>query len=370
MNTGKTLKAVCLILVWITISCEPIVTTFDDLEGAVLYKAQNVIASPSPDSTGIKVMTWNIRFGIGRLPFFGDSCGDRSIFSEEEVLAVLELIAAKIDAVDPDIILLQEVDRESKRTQYIDQVQWLLDHTDMNYAAYASMWQAQVIPSDGIGRIDAGNVVMSKWDFNSAERIKLPLRTDQNAITQLFYLRRNILKTKVDIPGLTDFYAVNTHTTAFATDDTKQKHIEEFEETLDEIMISENSFVAGGDLNSLSPWASIRDYCNEDKCPGDVCDGDYENNKMYQGSYFLHLDNEEVLLNPLYQKYHAAIDSTELMLNESQHFTHSTSGETFWDRKLDYLFTNMQVEDQTGITHQDVMQLSDHAPVSMTVILE
>ena len=98
----------------------------------------------------------------------------------------------------------------------------------MNYAAYASMWKAQVIPSDGIGRIDAGNVVMSKWEIEEAERIQLPLRTDQDALIQMFYLRRNVLKTKIDIPGQNNFYAVNIHATAFATDDTKQRHIDKF----------------------------------------------------------------------------------------------------------------------------------------------
>ena len=363
-------RVVYLGIVWITISCEPMVTTFNNVEGAVLYKAQNTITSPSPDSSGIRVMTWNIRFGIGRLPFFGDSCGDRSVFTEQEVLNALELIATKIDEAKPDILLLQEVDRESKRTAYIDQVQWLLDRTEMNYAAYASMWQAQVIPSDGIGRIDVGNVVMSKWDFTFAERIKLPLRTDQNAITQLFYLRRNILKTSIEISGYDDIYAVNTHTTAFATDETKRKHIEKFEQTLDEINQAGKPFIAGGDLNSLSPWANKRDFCDEDKCIGDLCDGDYENNNVYQGSYFLRLDNEETLLRSLYKNYNSAIDSTELILNESQHFTHSTSGETFWDRKLDYIFTNRPIESDTLNPHQNALQLSDHAPVSCMIVIE
>jgi len=122
-------------------SCDPLVTTFDDVEDAVLYEAKNSTTAPVPGAT-IKIMTWNIRFGIGRLPFFGDSCGERSIFTESEVMDALESIANKINELDPDIIVMQEVDRESKRTAYIDQVQWLLDNTDLNYGAYASMWQA------------------------------------------------------------------------------------------------------------------------------------------------------------------------------------------------------------------------------------
>ena len=44
----------------------------------------------------------------------------------------------------------------------------------------------------------------------------------------------NALKAKFEIQGQDSFYAVNTHATAFATDDTKQKHIDKFKEILQE----------------------------------------------------------------------------------------------------------------------------------------
>ena len=217
----------------VLLSCEPLVTDFRDIEEAIPYEASSKTnIQNSPDS--LLVMTWNVRFGAARIPWFGDSCGDRVIMTNGEVIAHLENIADYINDVQPDILLLQEVDVESKRSGYIDQVQWLLDNTYFNYGAYASMWQAQFIPSDGLGRVDAGNAILSRWEITEAERIQLPLRTDQDGLTQYFYLRRNILKTRIDVPNR-DFYAVCTHTTAFATDDTKQKHIEMFYETISSI---------------------------------------------------------------------------------------------------------------------------------------
>ena len=70
------------------------------------------------------VMTWNIRFVAGRIPWFGDSNGSRVILSEKEVLTQLRRVAAKLKDVQVDILLLQEVDVKSKRSAYIDQVQW------------------------------------------------------------------------------------------------------------------------------------------------------------------------------------------------------------------------------------------------------
>ena len=357
-----------LAITWIPFSCEPLVTTFDIMEDAIMYEAKNFITAPAPEAS-VRVMTWNIRFGIGRLPFFGDSCGDRSIFTEGEVLNTLELVAAEIDAIDPDIILLQEVDRESKRTQYIDQVQWLLNHTEMNYAAYASMWKAQVIPSDGIGRIDVGNVVMSKWETEEAERIQLPLRTDQDALTQMFYLRRNALKAKIAIQGQDNLYAINTHATAFATDDTKQRHIDKFSEVLDEIDEAGYVFVAAGDLNSVPPGAEI-DFCVEDACEDDILHTAEDGGPHLEGSYFNNFEDEPVLLQPLYNTYNTAISLADAVT--STHNTHSTSWDRELDRKLDYIFTNQEIVSETGQTHQDAVesrQLSDHAPVSVSIIL-
>ena len=71
------------------------------------------------------------------------------IADDESVAANMAAIAEAINAMDADIVLLQEVDLESKRTGYLNQVQYLLDNTYLNYGSYASMWEADYIPSDG-----------------------------------------------------------------------------------------------------------------------------------------------------------------------------------------------------------------------------
>ena len=352
----------------VLLSCEPLVTDFRDIEDAVLYESSSKTNVPdSPPS--LLVMTWNIRFGAARIPWFGDSCGDRVIMSEAEVLENLQAIVYFLDTVSvkPDILLLQEVDVESKRSGYIDQVQWFLNNTYFNYGAYASMWQAQFIPSDGLGRVDAGNAILSRWEITGAERIQLPLRTDQDALTQYFYLRRNILKTRIDVPNQ-DFYAVCTHTTAFATDDTKQKHINMFYETINSVE-SNAVFIAGGDLNSVPP-ESTTDYCMSDICSGESFHQAGDDPEHKEGSYFNNFFGEPNLIQPFYTSFNSAIGAIDASLESN--FTHSpwnTDEESenytdsdFWDRKLDYLFSNQPLTE--GKTHQNQHHLSDHAPIS------
>jgi len=338
------------------IGCEPLVTTFDDIESAKNYRAREIVTVSQPDT--LTVMTWNIRFGAARIPWFGDSCGGRVILSEDEVLNGLEALSIRINQIDPDIIFLQEVDLESKRTQYINQVQWLLDHTGLNYGVYASMWQAQVIPSDGLGRINNGNAILSKWPLSDAKRFQLPLREDQDALTTYFYLRRNALKARVEIPAIENLFAVGIHSSAFSTDDTKKKQIDRFKEILDEITTNNGYFIAGGDLNEIPPVATKFDYCIEDQCADEnfhQAEGDHR-----EGSYFEH---EITWLQEMYNTYVPAVSLIDYAQNETAFFTHTPDWNGNWDRKLDYLWTNTNWVAGSSRTLQEASEASDDVAV-------
>ena len=361
-----------LLIIMLNIMCEPFANSFPNKSDAKMYKADNIV-TPTSNPEQLKVVTWNIRWGCGRLPWFGDSCGEKSLADYDSVEIIMQKIADSLNAMEADIVLLQEVDIESKRSGFMDQVQFLLDNTNLNYGAYASVMEVDFVFSDGLGRINTGNAILSKFKLTEAQRIKLRLRTDQSTLVQYGYARRNIVKVKIPelSQGAKDFYAVNIHATAFATDDTKQQHINKYVEILTDIQDNDNYFVTGGDLNSVPP-GSVTDFCESDKCDGEECDEDYENNKAYQGSYFEHFEGEPDILVPLYNSFIAAIHSADA--NLPSHFTHapSTSYEknnVKYDRKLDYLFTNKNWVEGSTRTHQAAWQISDHTPVSGVVML-
>ncbi len=81
--------SVFLILLPVLFSCELPATGFEDVEDAVYYYKSQPVAAPQPGTT-VKVMTWNIRFGIGRGEWFGDACGQKAIYTEAEVLVNLQ----------------------------------------------------------------------------------------------------------------------------------------------------------------------------------------------------------------------------------------------------------------------------------------
>jgi endonuclease/exonuclease/phosphatase family metal-dependent hydrolase len=370
----------------LVIGCDPFVTEFSETENAVMYKASNIPGdSDVYDDGALKVVTWNIRFGSGRFPFFGDSCGDEVISENSDVKLIMQAIADTLNKIDADIVLLQEVDVSSKRTGYLDQVQYLLENTYLNYGCYASMWKADFIPTDGIGKINTGNAILSRYEITEAERVELRLRTDQDDLIQYFYLRRNILKAK--IPSLAqsgkDFFAVDIHATAFATDDTKQQHLIKYSEVLSEIANNNGVFVSGGDLNSVPPNSTV-DFCMLDKCDSEkYVDSEGSESEYHsidssagphkEGAFFDNFEGEPDILQPLYNNYSAAISHADGSTLDSSNYTHapSTSYERHdikYDRKLDYLFTNGSWEDGSGYTHQEAWALSDHMPVSAIFI--
>jgi endonuclease/exonuclease/phosphatase family metal-dependent hydrolase len=348
------------ILCFVICLCDPLVNQFKETEEADLYTARHKIVAPQQIDT-LMVMTWNIRFGAGRLPWFGDSCGDIVIFSNDQILQHLSGIAAKINEIQPDILLIQEIDIQSKRTGYINEVQWLLDHTYFNYAAYASMWEAQYIPSDGLGRINTGQAILSRWKITDSERIQLPLRGDQDALTKYFYLRRCILKAEIRLPGDKTICVLDPHLDAFSTDDTKKKQIDYVKKEIDDLSSTGHSVILGGDFNLIPPGSDSTDFCMEDKCPGESFHGPHDNPRHKEGSYFT---PEVDWLQVLMDQYPCCIPQEKYLKNQASYFTHSPKRNAAWDRRIDYLFTNEKWVADSDMTYQNITDLSDHVPVS------
>ena len=356
MTGNIKLSLLFLFAILLLASCDPLVTEFPTEQAATEYTAKTFSTPPNKDT--LTVVTWNIRFGIGRAKWFGDSCGELVLFDTDEIQDGLELLAAKITAMDADILLLQEVDIDSKRSAYIDQVQWLLDNTAMNYGVYASMWEVQFVPSDGLGRVNTGNAILSRWPLSEAERIPLSLRGDQDDLVRAFYVRRNVLRAKVNYPGSL-FWAVDIHASAFSNDDTKQKQYVEFKDVLDELNAQGEHFVAGGDLNELPPGAVKNNYCDNDRCPDESPEED-------EGCDF---SNETTWISALFNSYVPAVSLVNYLQDENSYFTpastHDASDERYqWNRKLDYLFTNTDWVPRSTVTHQGAVLESDHVAVA------
>lgn len=344
----------------LSFACDPFHTDVAD-QPPRYFRREALVAAPAP-SGSLRVMNWNIKFGGARIDFFFDCFGNRVLMHESEVRANLDALAAAIRHFDPDVVLLQEVDLRSKRSAYVNELQYLLDRTELNYGVYASAWKADYVPSDGLGAVDSGNAVMSRWPLHDARVVALSLRTDQGAAERYFYYRRTMLVTQTDVPGGAPLSVVNVHTDAYGTDGTKLRHIQRFEQELDDLDAAGQRFVGGGDLNTLPPGSTkLQGF------PDTVCTDE---------SYIADDYTADVgILDGLYASYEPVITTARYVADEPSYFSHTVDGRAFWNRTLDYLFTNGDFVDESGVVHQGVatsgietMPLSDHAPVTVELV--
>jgi endonuclease/exonuclease/phosphatase family metal-dependent hydrolase len=349
--------------------CEPLWSTWDE-RAPVRVETEPGAAVPAPPPGGrLKVMAWNIKFGAGRIDFWFDLWGDRVQMTRAEVEGNLNGVIALINEIQPDVLLTEEIEVNSRRSAYVNMVREILARTSLAWAAYVPTWRSRYIASEGLGRMDLGNAIFSRFPIRFAERIPQSDRTDQDPATAAFYIHRAIGRAEFDL-GERQVAALVVHTEAYDTDGTKARQLREIEEVLRQERLP---LVVGGDFNAIPP-DSVRFVDFNDEHP------ESRGTDFAQPPYHL----EDML--PFYRDYVAAIGRDRYgttLETQRRHFTHSVIGPErvgaqgepgFWNRTLDYLFVKAPGSWQAGSADtlqepgrlgigSDPMLLSDHCPV-------
>lgn len=365
--------------------CEPFADSQSfKQDEALLFKASN-LQSADPEWTAtpqtLKVMSWNIKYGALRAPFWFDCWGDQVYLNPDQVQSNLDQLAQFIQEANPDLLMVQEIEINSRRSAYIDMINVLLEKTDLNYAAYFETWDSQYIPSEGVGRMNLGNAIFSKYPITSAQRIKQDERTDLDPLTHIFYIKRSIGRAEIELPDQSKIATFVIHTEAYDEDGTKAKQIEQIYDVLSN---EDLPFILGGDFNEIPPTA-LRKSGFPDERTQAICSDEFD-----QPPY-----TPEVM-QPFYDTFSPWITLERYGTTEEEqqkYFTHSVLGSTEdnesgeagnWNRTLDYLFASSQLQWQEDAS--DVLQtagqkvggetsslnwtlegnpieLSDHAPV-------
>lgn len=347
-----------IFLCFVLLGCtDPLRSKFDDIEDAVSYTS-HAIKPALPPSDSLVVLTWNLRFGSARIPLSCEGWGERYDMTKSEIESNLLRICGKINEVDPDVVLFQEIDVESKRTAYVDELQFVLDHTGLNYAVYAAVKKSDYEPGNGTGRINVGNAILSRWPLNGGARIALPVRSDISAVKTYFRSHRNILKASLSIPGHPTLHILNIHADPAGAKGMKKAHIDIFKQELDKVAASQEVFVAGGDFNALPPGSpQWKGFPDKPPMPG-FAPPDYS--------------GEETWMVALYDSYKPALALSRYQSNPASYYTITEDANGFWCRTLDHLFANtgfrstMVLQDSllpNGRYGAPTMPMSDHAPL-------
>ena len=299
----------------------------------------------------VKVLTYNVQYFAGKNSLFWYEGGEDERASAEDISGSFERIAEIIRQEDPDLILLQEVDDGSKRSDHEDQLERLLGLISEEYCCHTSAfyWKASYVPHKKIaGAIGHKVSIISKYRIGEAVRYQLPL-APASLLKQQYSPKRAILETRLPVEGTADFVLLSTHfeVSDHGTELSKQQ-VAQVDERLAALTKAGNPWLIGGDFNLLPP-------------------GQYQRLETAQRSIF-RPDSE---IQPLFDHY-GAIPSLEDIGRPSEalwftmNLNHpSTSGA---DRTVDYFFYPESLRLIESHVRQDELALSasDHLPVIAT----
>ncbi|MBP7735390.1 MAG: endonuclease/exonuclease/phosphatase family protein [Spirochaetes bacterium] len=306
----------------------------------------------------IRILSWNIQYMAGKNYVFfydllkGDGPDERP--SPKDITATRAEIARVIIDEKPDIILLQELDQGSMRTDYEDQVAKLLALLPREYSAYTSTFyhKAAFVPHPRIrGRVGLKLAVISKYMISKAVRHQLPIIPD-NIIVKQFNFKRCVLETRIPVEGQNDLAVFNTHFDAFAQgSDTMDRQVLFVLGLLDRAAKDASGWLMGGDFNLLPPGKSY------DRLPPE------------QRAYF----NRESELAPLFAKYRS-IPSLDEINGPDYHkwLSHYPNDPSVKgpDRTIDFIFYPASLEvKEHYIRQKDTLRISDHLPLVAEIIV-
>ena len=222
----------------------------------------------------LKVMTWNT--GYGALDERQDCCwdGGKGVYGEskEVVQENIEALKTKISQENPDIFFTQELDLDSKRSFYIDELASFRSTFDEKYnSSFACNFKAGLVPSplsQMTGKVNAGIATFSRFAISDSERVQLPIPFSWPM--KLFNLKRCLLVTRMPIQGSDkELVMINLHLEAYSSEEGKVKQANQLMGLMKEEYEKGNYVIAGGDFNQTFSHIGFNKYPNNGdwECP-------------------------------------------------------------------------------------------------------
>ena len=209
------------------------------------------------DSLTISLLTWNIGYaGLDKdMDFFMDG-GEKVITPEDRCLENISGVSDFLKKNDTiDFILIQEIDRNSKRSYRIDQYKKVAGILSTHHPFFAKNYKVffvPVPPANPMGKVLSGIATFSKFTPLSSTRYSLPGHF--GFPTQLFQLDRCFMVSRYKIENGKELVLINTHNEAFDKGGIIRKaQMERLKEFVLNEYNSGNYVIAGGDWNQYPP---------------------------------------------------------------------------------------------------------------------
>ena len=352
---GKTLKALlCMILALILLLVLAVgvftLTEYRpaDTEAIIAQQdAEAVLETGKP----LTIVSWNCGYGAlgDNADFFMD--GGSSVYTADQsrVASNLAGIRDTLKSLNPDFLILQEVDINSARSYGLDERTVLREALPGASESFAYNFNTLFVPFPlpPIGHVESGLYTLSTALPASAARISLPVPFSWPI--RLFNLKRCLLVSRFPVRDTDrELVLVNLHLEAYDNGEGKEAQARQLTAFMQEEYAKGNYVIAGGDFNQR--------FTNIDQGAYPVYDGMWQPGVVdaasFGNAFTLLMDNSSPTCRSLDRAY-AGVEKEGFQFYLIDGFIVSANVRAESVETLDYSFT-----------------CSDHNPVRMVFSLE
>ena len=202
------------------------------------------------------MMIWNIGYaGLdASMDFFYD--GGKSMRpGEADLINNIKGISSCLESFKGfDFIMLQEVDRDSKRSYHIDQVNSLEQLFQGYIPGFGKNYDVFFVPipiSEPMGKVESGLLTLSKHNPSEITRHSFP--GNYSWPMSLFMLDRCFLANRYPLSSGKELIVVNTHNSAYDDGTLREKQMYFMKAFLLDEFERGNYVIVGGDWNQTPP---------------------------------------------------------------------------------------------------------------------
>lgn len=304
-------------------------------------------APPLLPGQRIRVVTFNVQFLAGTGYHFFYDGGPDSLVARSDIESTAVKVGEFIANSNADLVLLQEVDCDARRTGYLNELTLLcsvLPKAMQNHVA-TDYWRSKFVPHPKIlGPAGTKLVIFSRYRLGRARRYRLP-GVPGNPIERDFSLKRAILEVELPVANGEFLTILNTHLEAFPKGtNVMERQIQKLLERLKRLGERNQPWILGGDFNLLPPGQCAL---------------------LNPETWGIHREPSEI--GAIFERYSGVppvAEATGDQMHRCFTFTQRSGTNRISVRTLDYLFAAPTVTIERYFVQQEgMMNVSDHLPL-------
>ena len=212
---------------------------------------QNASATIQADQE-YTIATWNLGFGAysADYSFFMDGGKESRAYSKDAVNENISAAIEQLKALNPDLMLLQEIDTGSTRSYHVNERELIESAFPEKSATFAVNYHSAYLMYPFLephGQSNSGILTLSDFEIESSERRSLPVET---GLTKFLDLDRCYAVNRIPVTNGKTLCLYNLHLSAYSSDGTIA--VEQLEMLLGDMRAeyeAGNYVVGGGDFN-------------------------------------------------------------------------------------------------------------------------